>query len=548
VVAWAARGLGGRLAAWQLARNPGQHAGLALLFAITIALGLFARAYSDTQVQNAADRAAYAVGSDFRLRFDGAYPRIGDATATLEGVTGSSQVFRGSAKPGRTAFAPTVLGVDPDTFDSAAWTRPDLASEPLSAGVRRLAGAGGLQLPGRPDAIGLWVYSPGLPVTVSADVQDARDRRCSCALGSLDYSGWRHLEARLGFAGGGPTFPVRLMELRFDPIPKPAEGMPRTGTVAVSQLTAGPVVVAGFGDPSVNAGWWRTGGATGLREPRGIPAQTILREGDLTLSVRLDALQPVFLRPPPSGRPLPALAPSTTLARLGIRVGETFLLSPGAFGAGTDFGKVKVVGVPRDAYLATAGYAGQPQAWSNEVWIKVAERSAAADRRRLGGRPNTVLIDRRALTAAALQDPLWLELEANLVIGFATSVGLALVGFGVHFLVAARARVVEFALLEANGLPGALIEGSIRAEQWTLLAFSTLAGVAAGAVLALVLLPSIQLSSELSATVPATTVRLDPGPAAATLAGVLVATAALAWVMGRLGARYRLMAVLRALG
>jgi hypothetical protein len=561
-IGWAGRGLAGRLAAWQLARNPGQHAGLALLFAVAIALGLFARTYSDTQARNSYDRAAYAVGADFRLGYDGAYPLLAGPVDKLEGVSASSQVFRGAATPGRTAFAPTVLGIDPATFAGVAWTRADLASEPLPALVQRLAGAGGVPLPGRPDRIGVFVNSPSLPVEMWADVRDAHDQLCSCRLGTLDYAGWRQLEAPIGFAAS-PTYPLRLMQLRFTLLPG-AQGRPATGVIALSQLTAGPAVVDPFNDPTTSGAWWKTGGPTGLREPRSATLEPILRDRDLSLTVKVEVARPVLLRPPP-GPDLPVLLPNRTLNHFGIRSGETFVLSPGAVGSSADNLRVKVVGVadhfptlypekgdfmivPRDAYLAAAGYLGQPASWPNEVWLNVADRSAATARKLLGGPSNPMLNDRRAVAEAALHDPIALELDANLEIGFITALLLALVAFGIHFMVSSRGRLVELAVLEANGCPPGLMARSLRIEQWALLGFSALAGAAAGTLLALVLLPSLRLSPDLSASVPDTVVTLEPGPTAATLVVVLVAAGTLAWILGRLGSRYRLMAVLRALG
>src|SRR5919201_6027498 len=60
------RGLDQRLASWQLSRHPVQHARLALLLAMAMALGTFAGAFASTTNRNSADRAAYAVGTDVR--------------------------------------------------------------------------------------------------------------------------------------------------------------------------------------------------------------------------------------------------------------------------------------------------------------------------------------------------------------------------------------------------------------------------------------------------------------------------------------------------
>src|SRR6202022_2871390 len=55
-----------RLATAQVKRAPGQHASLAVLLMLAIALGVFATTYATTSSRNSADRAAYQVGADVR--------------------------------------------------------------------------------------------------------------------------------------------------------------------------------------------------------------------------------------------------------------------------------------------------------------------------------------------------------------------------------------------------------------------------------------------------------------------------------------------------
>ena len=124
---------------------------------------------------------------------------------------------------------------------------------------------------------------------------------------------------------------------------------------------------------------------------------------------------------------------------------------------------------------------------------------------------------------------------------------MAVVGFGLHFLVAARSRLSECAVLQANGLPHRLVIRSLLAEQATML----LHGVVVGGVLALVMawaiLPSLQVSDDLSDLIPPTILTLDPLTIAAVLIGVALAALVAGQLASRAGGHLRLRDELRRL-
>jgi ABC-type antimicrobial peptide transport system permease subunit len=181
--------------------------------------------------------------------------------------------------------------------------------------------------------------------------------------------------------------------------------------------------------------------------------------------------------------------------------------------------------------------------------MRVAPGAAADDAAALRRLPQVAQVwDRAALEAAQRSDPEQLSLESNLLIGFLAALALAVVGFVVHFLVVTRGRLSDYAILQANGMPRALIRRSLGAEQFALLAFSILAGTAIGLLLAWVLLPAIQVGTDLSQLVPPTVVTVDPAVAGGAV--LIVAAAALVGgaVGSRLAGRFRLMDELRLLG
>jgi predicted lysophospholipase L1 biosynthesis ABC-type transport system permease subunit len=199
--------------------------------------------------------------------------------------------------------------------------------------------------------------------------------------------------------------------------------------------------------------------------------------------------------------------------------------------------------------LDAIGYSGGDALWPAEVWLTVQAGADAADVAALRARPDVdSLSDRRQDAAQALRDPLLLQLEAHLLLGFTAALALAVVAIGVHFLVTVRSRLGEVAILRSNGLARRHIARSLAVEQGLLLGFAAAAGAAMGLGLAWTLIPSLQLGTDIATLVPAAVVRVD----LALTGGAVAAVALLALAAGQLGARavarVRLPDVLRLLG
>ena len=484
-LAAAGGGVSGSLAAWQLARRPGQYARLALLLSFAIAIGLFASAYAATDHRNAVDRSAYAAGSDLRIDFQQTDqpPQIDQALAGLPGLDSSTQVYRASGRPGRSDFDTTVLGIDGQSFWKTAWRRGDLASEPLDTLTQRLVAMDpdGVPIPGSPAAIAVTVYSSGLDASLSAALSDASGAYLTAAFGPLGEAGWHRLQAPL----------------------------PGSGT-----------------------------GAVGLA--------VHLSRGTLELE-------------PPAGRkPLPALLSSQTMARLGLRVNEAFPLH-------LDANDVQLVPVGVVDYFPTL-YPGledfmvvprvaildrllrqNAEAWTNEAWVRLAGPGAAAAGSLKSNPQVTALSVRQDLQDQALSDPLRIALDAELVLGFLAALGMVVISFGLHFLVAARSRVSEYAILQANGLPAASVRRSLLIEQAVLLGYSLVVGAAMGLLLAWVVLPTLQLSGDPADRIPPTVLQVDAVTASGAILAVALAGALIGQLAGRLGSRFDLLTELRSI-
>ena len=574
------------LASWQLSRRPVQHSSLALLLLFAVALGVFAATYLTTQQANAADRAAYAVGSDLRVHFDSrdvAMPPTKEVDRSLHAagdVTGSSLVYRNQGQPGRAPIEPWVLGIDPYTFDRVAWSRADLNAEPMTALADRLRPRPeltGYPLPGKPARLGIWVFSPGLTAQVEAVLEDSAGKPGDIVLGTLGYTGWRYLDAPLMVEGGPPRYPLILKELSIglpalaSAAPGQAQAPPAypyTGTVALSDLSvsagggAEPEVLASFTDASGNSGWYATRSEGGLSLGVLKAGAGIMRVGRPTTLVTPDAKEgEMTIRPVPVRMPLPVLASTATLDSLGVPLGATFPLT-----IGSTFVPVSVVGtagyfptlypeahqdfliVDRDALLTRLSFGGEAQAWPNEIWATTSPQKDQAGLRLLQHAQGVSLIqDRRSLLATAQADPLGLELEANLVAGFAAVLALAVAAFGLHFLVAVAGRQSEYAILGANGLPPWTVRRSLDLEQAVLLVCSVVIGGGLGFVMSWLVLPTLHLDTSLAQTVPPTVINVEPRLVLGLFLAVIGLAIGTGQLASRVGRRQQLMDQLRTL-
>jgi len=422
------------------------------------------------------------------------------------------------------------------------------------------------------------MFSPGLTAQVEAVLEDSAGEPGDIVLGTLGYTGWRYLEAPLVVEGGPPRYPLILKELSIGrPTPAPAgpgqaqpqPAYPYTGTVALSDLgvspsgSAEPEVLASFTDASGNSGWYATRSEGGLSLGVLKAGAGIMRAGRPTTLVTPDAKEgEMTIRPVPVGMPLPVLASTATLDSLGIPLGATFPLT-----IGSTFVPVTVVGtaghfptlypeahqdfliVDRDALLTRLSFGGEAQAWPNEIWATASPQGDQADLRLLQHAQGVSLIqDRRSLLATAQADPLGLELEANLLVGFAAALVLAVAAFGLHFLVATAGRQSEYAILDANGLAPWTVQRSLELEQAVLLVCSVVIGAGLGLVMSWLVIATLHLDTSVSQTVPPTVITVEPRLVVGALLAVIGLAIGAGQLASRVGRRQQLMEQLRMLG
>ncbi len=471
-----------------------------------------------------------------------------------------------------------MVAVDPYTFKSVMYTRDDLAPSPLPDLVQMLADkeTGGYLLPPTAKTLSLWVHGGGSGGSLTAHLSDAAGRPVRGDFGSLAFNGWRQLSAALVAEGGGHIRPsLRLRDLAIT-------NVVAAGVLGLSSLAVDGNVIDTFaevvGGPPGNRFfpglWFSTDPTTGTYADLLPPTLDVPRNGQPTVALKISpGPLPTYFRPgatTPSitgfgGRlyvsgAIPALAPRQMLDHFGLGVGQTIqvevdhvALTAVIVGIADHFPTLypelgDLLVLDRDPLLANLAFNKHQRPWPNEIWVRTAPGGADAALASMKSAPGVVeVFDRRALEAAAAQSPPRLELASNLVLGFVAALGLGLLAFALHFVVSARARLSEYAVLEANGIPQATIRESLVIEQLMVLVFSVVSGALLGLLVSYVLLPVLQLGGAAADIDPPTVVTIGPGLFVVVL-GVLVAGALVAPLMSAATERPRVMSELRALG
>jgi hypothetical protein len=546
-----ARGVPARLTSWRIAGQPAEHAGVAVLLALTLGVGIFASVYASTQTSNALDRVAFATGADVRISLEpvGTPAVLRTELAAVPGVSAVTPILRKTVGLQSSGNTITVLGADPLTFAKAAWSRPGLSTPQLGPSLQAMSGQPPvLTIPGEPTSLGLWVLGIDQPATLTAVVRDSTGQPCTCSFGSVNFDGWRRLEAPLTFSSS-PAYPLQLLALR-------ADSAGSGGAIALSGLdavsAAGPVSIETFEHVT---GWWARD-SSGLMFAPGIKRARADVQG---IEVPLPQVGALNLYPPFVREPLPMLISQVSMDRFGLQQGETVPLFVdgnlivGKLVRGVDFvptlyPKDDFVVVPLDRALSAFAAAGDGPMIPNEMWLALTPAAQAQPAAAPAATGVSFVVYRTYEQSAALNDPILIQLRANLAIGFASALGLAVLGFAVHFLIATRRRLSEHAILLANGLEPEDIHRGIALEQVAVAVFGLVAGVLLAIVATVVLLPSLQLGNSPQDVIPPTVIHLDGEQLAVGALALAVSMAILALVTRRAGSAVNVVDELRRLG
>ncbi|HZC77689.1 MAG TPA: FtsX-like permease family protein, partial [Ktedonobacterales bacterium] len=413
------RSVAARLAFMQLQRAHGQHAGLATLLMLAVAVGVFASTYAATAARNAGDRAAYFTGSDVRATFGGSVTVLPDAIP-IKGAAARSAVFRGDARVGDVDVP--IIAVDPYTFKPAMYTRDDLASSPLPGLVQQLVTkeTGGLLLAPTAKTLSIWVHGSATGGSLTAHLSDADGRPVHADLGSLDFSGWKQFSAPLVGDGGTIRPPVRFRDLAISRVTT-------AGDIAVSALAVDGTVIETFAQVIEGPGasqfpgfWWRTDWDMGSIAEYLPPSNSVPRNGARTAHFRVvPAAIPTYLRPGQVEQVLPgfataltgvipALVPAQMLSHLGLSIGQTAQIVVGnvamtalLMGVADHFPTMypeqgDFMILDRDPLLIGLSVGRHQRPFPNEIWVRADSGSADAALASLKSAPGVIQVyDRR---------------------------------------------------------------------------------------------------------------------------------------------------------
>ncbi|MEV4176865.1 ABC transporter permease [Nonomuraea sp. NPDC049709] len=485
------------LGAWQVSRRPLKYAGPALLLTLAIAIGVVSMATTSTWQASQRDQADHQAAADLRLSGPSEGPELGalgrgTAVTALPGITAASPAFRAPTEVG--GESALLLALDAGRFGELFRLRPDLSARTVAELSVALAGdrAGRLELPGRPRAL-----------TVRVDSRAAGPARLvlSDALGV-----WRDLPLGELREGGN------RIELDLAPLAG------RAGTIAYPLSVRG--LVAGE-QPGLRLTGLSADGrdvpvAGAVAHPRGVIAFGPSREH----------------------RPLPVVVTSGLAAALKLDVGQ---------GGSVRFAgrvlRIEVVGTVAsmptsapDQQAVLADWetlqthelaAAQPSRPATEWWLATADSAPAREILRRNPQWDVTTVDRRELAAELRDDPLAAALQGGLTLGFAAALGLAVLGFLVNTVVAARERRAEFAVLRALGAGSRQVFGMLATEQAFVIGLSLASGTGLAVVVGNLVVPRVVLTGQASAVTPGVLFHIPWAAVAAMLALVTVVLVAI---------------------
>lgn len=478
------------LGLWQTVRNPAQYTRLGLLLMLVAGVATYAASYSATVDRSQEDRVRFSTGVDVRAqglgRLDGQRPEaVAAALTKVEGVEAATTSFRGQGTlsttvSGRgTSFQ--LLGLDPAMASQLLWYRDDFSDaslEELMASLRGGRGGQGRPLPGRPQAIALWV-NPTVArsdMTIWLHLRDAQGRYLSYMLGETDFTGWHRLEVNLAQATPDYALPLAYpLSLHAIIVSEPRDMVVRKEGALyfddISVIEDGrATVIEDFEGPFAweSMRWVRSRGE-GVQ-----PSQESSHSGKVAAKVGWplgvsSGLLGLRVRDPYI--PLPAVVSRSFTQATGrgpgqevdvvlgnivvpLIIRDVVDLFPTLDPAGQGF----VIVNQEHLYYITEVFQASAATRPNEAWLQLSRdadlRSRAlatltqSDDYRLRG-----LMDSADLLRRSREDPLLAAGGTGILVAAAIALfALAALGFAVSMYIMAQRRKVEFAVMRAVGL------------------------------------------------------------------------------------------------
>lgn len=549
------RGLSAPLAFWQTARNPNQFAGIVLLLTLANALGILSVGLNSTLDASEFERARYAVGGDIRLGTErgltGAYnlPQVTNAATTIR-ASGAIDL-----KSARSFPAFDILGIDPIKFSKVTVYRKDFSDEPMGELLGKLITVRdklpGIELPGEPGEIGVWIFAPDDSTTLGAPPMDGASNRDRV-----------RFEVKI-LSSNGSSF---LLPLEDTTPPCPAATPPETDPDAPpctpppwAYFTAPlPDLTPNDYPLSLHSIWMRNRaringepvnfvnlmvalddfgvtdrqtGETSIVEDFEDPVRIVSHEfrtpsgtdnsifsytktqsysGEASGRMNLFFTGPlqyvglIFNIAERDNPILPALVSPRFLEASELSVGdivnanvrEQALLFEikGVVRYFPSMYEEKDAGfliTSQEALLFRLGNNTPLSINPNEIWLDMAPGAGLAD---IPTNEATQIWDTETLRQAMKADPLALGLRSITFLGYLLTTLLSIIGFATHFTLSVRQRSTSFGILRAMGMSPGQLYGSLALEQSLIILTGLGLGALLGAVLNQIVIPGLPIT------------------------------------------------------
>ena len=491
------------LAGRRVGRSPGTGFAAALLLLLAMGLLVVSTSYRAIVLRNHEDAAHVQVGADWNVQVSPpqqVLAAMGDLPSLSTPVVRTQPTFSG----GSFSLPPTVLGIDPETYEAGGWWRSDFSStslEDLLAGLETEP----LGLPIDGGTLTLELDAPVVPegMVVQATVFDATQQVRTVEAPMAPGAGTYELDLEGGTRLASITF-------RVD-----------TGLDLPPTLEIGFTSVVLDGRDLSLQGWepitWRS--SSGSLDLEGAQGQAVY-------TVRPGAGNVIGgLWPDPPA--LPAMisdnwgSPANTPFEVGL-AGQVIAIEP--FATASQFPSL----VPNAPFAIVSGRAilerqfAIPEAGLtlDEVWANTAQ-DPSGELERVGFIPGLV-------QATAPIEALLAQLPQSLAVGMnftaaLAGVGLVVIGVSAGLYFTMRRRDYEFAALRAMGTRSGQIRRTLILEQVGLLGFALGAGLAIGYLLLRLMMPYVGTS--LGVPYPAPVLVIDWVALGAAVVAIVVATA-----------------------
>ena len=509
-----------RLALLSLVRNPGPAAFAVVFLVVAVGLAVFAETYRATLAANQRDTAAFSVPLDYVVRRDAVRGRaLGGPVPLADFYAGRTPVGvvrrKGDAPSLNRTERLTVLGLPAAALERLRW-RDDFAADSrqelartIGAGPR--AGLRGARIPrGTRELV--------FPTRVEGDeIQiTAAFRRPDGGFDQLELRGSRTSAARTvrlpaGVAGG--TF-VGLT-LAFPPNEAFTAAHRATGTTAAPDLFVRGVLRLGVPLARGRDGprpllvdyreWIRPDGADTGGSRRSLTLRYLLTQ-ERTFRIRP--------RQPTDGHPIPVIASASLAAAAGdgavlpVDVGDAEIdVSVAATAERFPTVRGDVLVADLDTLETALNAAAPGAAVADEVWL---DGPAGEEERLRRAAPVPVTVVSRVAVEERLRaDPVSRASSISLLAGVFVSLALALAGVLLAVAIDLRDEAAELFDLEALGLAPSGLARHVWLRALAVVTLGLAAGLAAGALIALVVTNVVALTANATDAEPPLRLTVD---------------------------------------